>query len=708
MKNYLYYPIALILFLGSAQAFAQEQPAEDVDLYSLSLEELMNVPINSASKKDETLFDAPLSSYTITRADIDKSGATSIMEALRLAPGVIVREETNGVYDIHLRGFDNILRTSQDFTKSNLTTLVMIDNRPVFNHNLGGTFWEALPVDINDVERIEIVRGPSAPLFGPNAVTGVINIITKRIEKDGLYTNASVSGGSNATMIGNGSFGYRTSEKFNFIVSGNYQKRDRFDNDYYAPATDDFRSAEEIFGTDAANLRFSDPKLALDKWGVNAFLNYAPKEKLNFDLSFGLQDATTQKNFLGSANGSPYTTGTTDSKYINLNAKAHGFHLRTQYLDGHDDLNVNAPPNEYDYTIADINAEYEIKAGEKVSIVPGVSFQHVQYSDEDYFEGNRAFLNGTSADISTLSGFVRTDIKPVKNLRIIAALRADKFSSPDDVYLAYELATTYKINESNLIRAAITRSNSGSFIGVNNLNLHVPVQTPFGTYDVVRAGNKDVELLTVNMIEFGYRSQLSKSLQIDFDAFVQKAENFNAILIVGGEQPIPAVFIPTEQQFRNVPTTAQQIGATFSINFVPNERLQFKPFVTVQKTETKDLSANYVDPTLGETYSDSEHKNTPSVYGGYYFNYKATEWFNVNINGYYFASHRQYHLTDLTYTSNAGDIEGVFLVNAKLNFAITKQFNLFLNGRNITANSRQYFGTDKIGSVYLLGASFNF
>src|SRR6187549_864011 len=174
------------LFLGffacvvTTLSAQDQQPAEDVDLYTLSLEELMNVPIVSASKKSETLFDAPLSSYTITRADIDKAGSTSVMEALRLAPGVIVREQTNGVYDIHIRGLDNILRYSEDFTKSNLSTLVMIDNRPVFNHNLGGTFWEALPVDLNDVERIEIVRGPSAPLFGPNAVTGVINIITKR------------------------------------------------------------------------------------------------------------------------------------------------------------------------------------------------------------------------------------------------------------------------------------------------------------------------------------------------------------------------------------------------------------------------------------------------------------------------------------------------------------------------------------------------
>src|SRR6186713_3388411 len=111
--------VLLLLSLLATPALSQEQVNTQEDLYDLSLEELMNVPIVSASKKDETLFDAPLSSYTITRSDIDKAGSTSIMEALRLAPGVIVREQANGVYDIHIRGFDNILRTNETNTKTN-------------------------------------------------------------------------------------------------------------------------------------------------------------------------------------------------------------------------------------------------------------------------------------------------------------------------------------------------------------------------------------------------------------------------------------------------------------------------------------------------------------------------------------------------------------------------------------------------------------
>src|SRR5688572_7845615 len=227
----LYHGAILTLMLGMP-ALVNAQSLDDVeDPYALSLEELMNIPINSASKKDETLFDAPLSSYTITRAAILQAGSTSIMEALRLAPGLIVREQSNGNYDIHIRGFDNILRTAGAVQKGNLATLVMIDNRPVFNHNLGGTAWETLPIDINDVERIEIVRGPSAPLFGPNAVSGVINIITKKVARD-RHAYASLQYGTHNTMIGQASFGKQVTDKLSLAASANFQEKDRFQTEY--------------------------------------------------------------------------------------------------------------------------------------------------------------------------------------------------------------------------------------------------------------------------------------------------------------------------------------------------------------------------------------------------------------------------------------------------------------------------------------------
>ncbi len=714
MKTIISYTFAAAILMASLQASAQDEATfEGRLLDDLSLEELMRVPINSASKKDETLFDAPLSSYTITRNDIDRAGSTSIMEALRLAPGVIVREQANGAYDIHIRGFDNIQRYSENSTKANLATLVMIDNRPVFNHNLGGTFWEALPIDINDVERIEIVRGPSAPLFGPNAVTGVINIITRRVDKDKTLLNANVMGGSASTIIGNISAG-KDLGKFSALASANYQSRDRFQSTYYLPAANQYYTIQQLEGLVGEDIRsqYENPEQGWKKFGANVFLGYEASEKVSLDLSAGTQQSEVQKAFLSNVfNGIiPLTQNETNSSYVNLSAKIHGLQFRSSYVRGHDNLAVNAAPNQYDYNIVDAAAEYSFNIGKIGAIAPGVSIQKATLSDADYTDQGLVFLGGGDPSITTSSAFVRADIEPIKNLRVIAALRADKFSVPDDVYLAYEFASTYKINEDNIVRAAVTRSNSGSFIGYNHLDLAVPIAPGL---DFVRTGATNLDLYTVNMIEVGNRTKLTSAFHVDLDVFRQKVENLTALYTTYGIDPGNGSFQATRQQFLNAPMTAVQTGLTLAVNFAPNDKFHLKPFVTIQSTKTSDLPSSFVEPTLAQNlgapvqYTSSKHESTPSVYGGYYFNYKPTKQFSINLNGYFFAAHRQYDQTDLLDTSEAGDISGKFILNAKVSYAL-KNLNLFVNGRNIlNSESPEFYGTDRTSSVFLAGASFS-
>lgn len=689
----------LLCVAVSIASYAQEQK-EEVDLFELSLEELLDIPINSASRKDETLFEAPLSSYTITSADIQKSGATSIPEALRMAPGVIVRETSNGVYDIHIRGFDNMLRTSETYAKSNLATLVMIDNRPVFSHSLGGTFWEALPIDLNDVERIEIVRGPSAPLFGPNAVTGVINIITRRPDS-AKYVNANVQYGNANTMIANATVGSKVSDKLSFAVSGNFQERNRFDEDYYNIATGQFAPIESFVDNSAS--RFPHPDRSISRWGVNGYLNVKPSSKVSLDLTLGAQNAQTQKMFLSGTTF--FTTNESNSYYANLAARIHGLSLRTSYVNGHDDLNLNSPPNQYDYTATDASAEYEFAVGKKLTITPGLSIQNVSFGDSDYASKGPTFLSGTTKNIMTTAGYIRADAQLTPGLRLIGGIRADKFSVPDDIYLAYELAATYKLNENNIIRAAFTRSNSGSFIATNFINLQIP--TPLG-FNYVRAGNENMDLFTVNMIELGYRVKLNKMMQLDIDLFNQQADNFYALLL--SDVVDVGVQVPALEQFQNIPMKAVQNGATLGINIVPNDKIQFKPFITVQKTRTKDMPSSYVLPALDPTvqYTDSEHENTPRFYGGYYFNVKLLSKLSLNTNGYYYASHRQYDRSDLQSTGVQGDMSGKFLVNMKANFAVTKEVNVYLNARNLFNNrGREFYAADRAAGLYMVGLNLN-
>jgi iron complex outermembrane receptor protein len=683
--------LVLLAFLA-VPAFAQESSTQEDDLFDLSLEELMNVPINSASKKDETLFDAPLSSYTITRAEIDKAGSTSIMEALRLAPGVIVREQANGMYDIHIRGMENLTRTNGTFLKANAYTLVMIDNRPVFNHGLGGTYWESLPIDINDVERIEIVRGPSSPLFGPNAVTGVINVITKRMGESSTLVNANVQGGTLGSVITNASVGKRINDKFSVIVSGNFQDRNRVDSKYYDEGNGEYEDLSPA--TEAS--QYPDPSRSLSKWGANGYLTYKASENVSFDLTLTHQAAGFQKIWITN----PLLDGETSNSSANLNANVYGLSLRTSYLQGHNiDTRYNVPYAEYDFNVADVVAEYAIKLGSKYTITPGISYQTVTFDDRDYVNPSTGIVGLFNAEnnITTTAGYLRADLNFTEKLRVLGGVRLDKFSDPDDAYLAYEFASTYKFNDNNLVRVAVTRSNSGSFIGYNFVNI--------GGGQI---GNTDLDLFTLDMIELGYRTKLGSNLHLDIDLFQQTGKNLTAIVQTAGPQ-----------QFTNVPTTAKQYGATLSLNYVPNEQIQFKPFVTIQKTETYDLPSLYLDPTLPSppypavTYSNSTHAYTPGSYGGFYFNYKPLSKLNINLSGYYFSKQTQYDgsydETDTTTPQYAhGQISGKFMANAKISYELVRNLNVYLNGRNLFSNdSREFYAADRTAGLYTAGLTFN-
>src|SRR5688572_24928634 len=224
-KNFTYrFLLAALITFSQSIAYSQQDTTSTYE--GLSLKDLLDIRIVSASKKSESLFDAPLSASVVTKQQIQKAGCNSIMEALRLVPGMIVREQSNGNYDIHLRGMDNLPQNAPFDMTSNTTTLVMIDSRPIYSYLRGGTFWETLPIDLNDVEKIEVVRGPAAALYGPNAVNGVINIITRKTSKDGLHLVANSQRGSFNTMINNASIGYR-SGNWSVIASGNYQGRER-------------------------------------------------------------------------------------------------------------------------------------------------------------------------------------------------------------------------------------------------------------------------------------------------------------------------------------------------------------------------------------------------------------------------------------------------------------------------------------------------
>jgi iron complex outermembrane receptor protein len=139
-------------------------------LKDLTLEELADLEVTSVSRRAERLADAPAAIYVITDEDIRRSGATSLAEVLRLAPNLHVARTDAVQYSISARGFNNAIANK---------LLVLVDGRTIYTPLFSGVFWDQQDVLLEDVERIEVISGPGATLWGANAVNGVINIITR-------------------------------------------------------------------------------------------------------------------------------------------------------------------------------------------------------------------------------------------------------------------------------------------------------------------------------------------------------------------------------------------------------------------------------------------------------------------------------------------------------------------------------------------------
>ena len=376
-----------ILCLQSSFLAAQGADPQE-ELFELSLEELMDINIYSASKKVEKIFNSPLSSTTITRREIENSGATSIMEALRMVPGMIVREHTNGNYDIHIRGLDNTLRQNTGIGHNSTITLVTIDGRPVYNPNVGGTYWETLPIGLNDVERIEVVRGPSAPLYGPNAAAGVINIITRDITEEGpQLLRGDLQAGNAGTYIGNVALGTTIGNKTKVMVSGNYQTRDRHQTQFFDKTTNQFVPNASAVTPQAAVPGITpvvpfidlldDAQLAQERKGINLFFDHTVSEAVYFGFETGYQDSYSLK-FFSDNDYTYHTAGKSDSYYINAHLNYHNLRVRGSFTSGFEHANMTslASDSRIDFNKADFLAEYDFVVSEKLTIRPGINIQY--------------------------------------------------------------------------------------------------------------------------------------------------------------------------------------------------------------------------------------------------------------------------------------------------------------------------------------------
>lgn len=211
---------ALLLALCAVPLQAQDTVlASAQDLKGLSIEELMQIDVTSVSRRSEPFFEASSAVAVITAEELRRSGVTSLPEALRLINSLHVARQSQSTWAISTRGFNSA-------TADKL--LVLIDGRSVYTPLFSGVFWDVQDVLLEDVDRIEVIRGPGAAVWGANAVNGVINIITKPASatQGGLVTAGA---GNEERGFGATRWGGTAGEHGHYRVYGKYTNRDGLD-----------------------------------------------------------------------------------------------------------------------------------------------------------------------------------------------------------------------------------------------------------------------------------------------------------------------------------------------------------------------------------------------------------------------------------------------------------------------------------------------
>jgi iron complex outermembrane receptor protein len=188
------------------------------DLTNQSLEDLMNITVTSASKKEQKMSQAATAMFVITPEEIQRSGATNIPDLLRMVPGLDVAQIDGNTWAVTARGFN--LQFANKL-------LVLIDGRAVYSPLFGGVDWDTLDVPLEDIERIEVIRGPSGSVWGENAVSGVINITTKKAgDTQGGFVAGTVGTLENA--LGTVQYGGKIGEDTSYRVFTKYRDVDHY------------------------------------------------------------------------------------------------------------------------------------------------------------------------------------------------------------------------------------------------------------------------------------------------------------------------------------------------------------------------------------------------------------------------------------------------------------------------------------------------
>lgn len=478
--------VSAIIFAVCPASIKADQTQKD--LTDLSLEQLMNVKVTSVSKKAQTVSDSAAAVYVITSEDIQRSGATSIPELLRNVPGLNVARIDSSKWAISARGFNG--RFSNKL-------LVLMDGRTLYTPIFSGVFWDVQDTFIDDIERIEVIRGPGGTVWGANAVNGVINIITKGAEK----TNGTlVTGIVGTEERGNfaGRHGTAINDHSNFRAFVKHTKRDNSPLQNGLDGSDDWDIQRGGFRYDNSLISGGDLMIQGQIYAGNAgqFIS-APALTTPFTNTFS-NDATLNGQFL---------LGRWSSKTEEKSeASIQTYFDRTVRREAHANLET--------FTF-DIEAQKRQQFASIHDVVAGVGYR---LNRDTVAASADVAIHPSHDTYHLINVFIQDEISLTDSLKLIAGSKVE-YNSFSGFEIQPSVRALWHVDSKNTLWTAASRAVRTPSRAADGASLNSTVIPGSPPVQSRILGSTDLDSEELIALEIGYKTHPLPTLGLDIAAF---------------------------------------------------------------------------------------------------------------------------------------------------------------------------------------------
>jgi iron complex outermembrane receptor protein len=468
----------------------------DTDLTQLPLEDLLQLEVTAVSRTPEKLSTAPAAVTVITGDDIRRSGATTIPDALRLVPGMQVAQVDSQNFAVSARGFNDVFANK---------LLVMIDGRTIYTPLFSGVFWDTRDTMLEDVDRIEVVRGPGATLWGANAVNGVINVIT-RSARDTQGALISGGGGTEERGFGSVRYGAKLNDTTFVRVYGKYFNRDESKTPSGADSNDQWWMTQGGFR-----------------------LDWEPGEKNLVTFQGDVYAGDYNQAFTTPSFTAPFATVVEDDN------EAHGANLLGRWTHRFSEESEMQWQVYYDETIRDtpifseergtldIDFQHQFGIGERNRFMWGAGFRR---TEDEADNTSTVALFPSERRLDLFSAFIQDEIDLVADK--LALTIGSKFEHNDftgfevqpSARLLWQAADRHAVWTA-VSRAVRTPSRAEDDIVIN------PGGVPPGFASII--GDRDFDSEELIAYEIGYRLQPLSRLSIDLAAFYNDYDKLRSL-----------------------------------------------------------------------------------------------------------------------------------------------------------------------------------